>query len=244
MSMTAQPSRPRKSSRPSRPGKAPMRVVPAVAPVREQTVELLRRAIVECRFEPGGRLVERALCEMLGVSRSSVREALRQLEAEGLVTIIPNAGPVVAKPPPEQVAQIYEYRAVLEGLAARWFTERAPKSVVRRLARTVERIEAASRTLDLPVLYAAKAQFYEVLAVGCFNEPLGAELARLRAKVSLLRDQSLSRSEAASASAAEVVQIMQAIARGAAATAEALAVEHVLASAARAAETAEPSAAA
>lgn len=240
---TSRSLRPRKV-RSAGDGKPLMRVVPAVAPVREQAVELLRRAIVECRFEPGGRLVERALCEMLGVSRSSVREALRQLEAEGLVTIIPNAGPVVAKPQPELVAQMYEYRAVLEGLAARWFTERASKSIVRRLARTVERIEAASQVHDLPALYAAKAQFYEVLALGCGNEPLSAELARLRAKVSLLRDRSLSRSEAAIVSAGEVAAIMQAIESGSATAAEAFAAAHMRASAARAAEPPEPSAAA
>lgn len=240
MSVTVQSTRSRKRSPTRAGGGRTTRVVPTVRPVREQTVELLRRAIVECRFEPGGRLVERALCEMLGVSRSSVREALRQLEAEGLVTIIPNAGPVVAKPEPKVVAQIYEYRAVLEGLAARWFAERAPKSVVRRLGRTVDRIEAASRALDPPALHAAKTQFYEVLALGCGNEPLGAELARLRAKVALLRDQSLSRRDAALASAAEIVRIMQAIERGSGAAAEALAAEHIRASAVRAMR-AEPS---
>jgi DNA-binding GntR family transcriptional regulator len=203
--------------------------------VRDQTVVLLRTAIVECRFEPGGRLVERELCELLGVSRSSVREALRQLEAEGLVTIIPHAGPVVCKPKPEEVAQIYEYRAVLEGMAARWFCGRASRLNVKHLSRTVERIEAASRSLDLPALHAAKTQFYEVLAIGCRNGPLSGDLARLRARVTLLRDDSLSRPDAAIESAGEIALIMRAIEERDADRAQALAVKHIRASAERAA---------
>ncbi len=65
-------------------------------PLRNKVVERLRSAISEQRLPQGSRLIERELCEMLGVSRTLVREALRQLEAEGLVTIIPNRGPAVA----------------------------------------------------------------------------------------------------------------------------------------------------
>ena len=63
--------------------------------LREQVAEKIRDAIVGGTFPPGMRLIERELCERLGVSRSSIREALRQLEVDGLVTNPPNRGPTV-----------------------------------------------------------------------------------------------------------------------------------------------------
>ena len=61
--------------------------------LRDQVLEVLRKAILDLRFKPGDRLIERELCEMVGVSRTSIREALRHLESEGLVTNKPNVGP-------------------------------------------------------------------------------------------------------------------------------------------------------
>lgn len=69
-------------------------VTTEVAPRRREVEDKLRRAIVEGQFEPGRRLIERELCALLQVSRTSVREALRQLEAEGLVKTLPYCGPV------------------------------------------------------------------------------------------------------------------------------------------------------
>ena len=63
---------------------------------REQVASRLRDAIVTGRFAPGRRLVERELCELTGVSRTSIREALRELESEGLITTVPHHGPVVS----------------------------------------------------------------------------------------------------------------------------------------------------
>jgi Transcriptional regulators len=66
-------------------------------PVRQQVVDFLRDEILALRFTPGEKLVERRLCEMTGASRTALREGLRQLEAEGLIEIIPNRGPIVPK---------------------------------------------------------------------------------------------------------------------------------------------------
>ena len=94
-------------------------------PIRDQIADILRSAIVKLEFEPGQVLVERNLCEMTQASRPSVREALRQLEAEGLVESHNGRGTIVRVISAEEAAQVYEVRAELEGLAARLFTERA-----------------------------------------------------------------------------------------------------------------------
>jgi DNA-binding GntR family transcriptional regulator len=73
-----------------------MHISPSVAPLRREIEMRLRAAIIDGRFKPGDRLIEREMCELLGVSRASLREALRQLEAEELVTIVPHRGPVVS----------------------------------------------------------------------------------------------------------------------------------------------------
>ena len=100
----------------------------SAAPLRRQVLDELRQSIIAGRLAPGARLVERELTAMLGVSRTVVREALRQLESEGLISIIPNKGPVVRELTLGEATDIYSIRAVLEGLAARRFVERRRQS--------------------------------------------------------------------------------------------------------------------
>src|SRR5689334_22743137 len=89
------------------------------APLRQQVDDGLRQAIISGRLAPGARLTERELTEMMGVSRTVIREALRQLESEGLVAIIPHKGPVVRALSLDEARDLYSIRAVLEGFAAR-----------------------------------------------------------------------------------------------------------------------------
>ena len=84
-------------------------------------LDVLRREIVEMRLRPGQQLVERELIERIGVSRTTIREALRQLAAEGLVTTIPQKGAIVAAPSAKQAAELYEVRALLEAAIAKEF---------------------------------------------------------------------------------------------------------------------------
>src|SRR4029079_3365340 len=91
------------------------------APRREQVSALLRREIVEMRLQPGQRLVERELIERIGVSRTTIREVLRPLSAEGLGTTIPQKGAIVAIPSAKDASEVYEVRALLEGVLARHF---------------------------------------------------------------------------------------------------------------------------
>ena len=86
--------------------------------LRELVLEKMRGAILSGRFKSGERLVERTLCDQLGVSRSVVREVIRYLEAEGLVESMPNKGPMVARMDWDQARQIYDIRLLLEQSAA------------------------------------------------------------------------------------------------------------------------------
>ena len=103
----------------------PIRVVGNSPNLRELTTRVLRNAILNMHFKPNERLVERRLCEQIGVSRTCVREALRHLETEGLVEHVPNRGLFVATVSVDEARQIYEVRAALESTAGRMFVERA-----------------------------------------------------------------------------------------------------------------------
>ncbi len=142
------------------------------APLRQQVVDILRDAITNGHFEPGGRLVERELCAMMDVSRSTVREGLRQLEAEGLVTMRPNRPPTVTSLNYEEGRKIYEMRAVLQGLAGRLFAERASDTALADLRDIYHRMEAAARQRDFDTLQGAIAHFHDRLFANCGNRAL------------------------------------------------------------------------
>ena len=118
-------------------GASDMRITEVPTTLRKMALERLRTAIIELRFEPGERLTEAYLCDLLGVSRSVIREVLRHLEAEHLVVSIPHHGPAVAKLDAAQAAQIYDVRALLEGDAAKACAERASRAQVEAIGRAV-----------------------------------------------------------------------------------------------------------
>lgn len=151
--------------------------------MRQQVLEALRRAIVSGQLAPGQRLTERALIEMLGVSRTVIREALRQVEAEGLIEIIPNKGPVVRELGLEEAQDLYRIRAVLEGLAARLFAENASEQMVNDLQAAFDAVVAAYRARNGEQALDAKTRFYDQLYQGGSSEILSLMLATVRARV-------------------------------------------------------------
>ncbi len=153
------------------------------APLRQQVLEALRRAIVSGQLAPGQRLTERALIEMLAVSRTVIREALRQLEAEGLIEIIPNKGPVVRQLSAAEAKDLYRIRAVLEGLAARLFAENATDAMVAELALALKDVERAYQGSDGGLALDAKTKFYDLLYTGGASETLASMLAVVQARV-------------------------------------------------------------
>lgn len=179
------------------------------APVRAKVLENLRQTIIERQLEPGQRLIERELVELTGVSRTSIREALRELAAEGLVTTVPNKGTVVASVSAEEAGQLYEIRSALEALAGRLFVRHATPAQRKSLVRALDVIERLSwkRAPLLP----AKDSFYAVLFEGGGNEALRLVVAGLHARVSVLRWLSLSVPGRLEQSVAEIRAIVEAV---------------------------------
>jgi DNA-binding GntR family transcriptional regulator len=153
------------------------------APLRQQVLKALRRAIVSGRLAPKQRLTERALIEMLGVSRTVIREALRQIEAEGLIEIIPNKGPVVRELSPVEAKDLYRIRAVLEGLAARLFAENANDEMVDKLEAALESVIRADQVEDGEEALDAKTKFYDLLYQGAASPSLASMLGVVQARV-------------------------------------------------------------
>lgn len=161
-------------------------------PTRDRVLRKLRDAILSGRFEPGQRLLERELSEQMGVSRTPIREALRKLELEGLITTIPYRGPIVTQPTLADAQALYEVRAALEGHAVALYTRRADESSRNRLRATLEDARRALDTGTIDATLRANNAFHDELAAGCGNGLLQSMLANLRDRIVLLRLESLS----------------------------------------------------
>ena len=215
-----------------RPPTPDLRVLPVT--VQAQTVLKLRDAILTGVFQPGARLVEADLCARLGVSRTSIREALRRLEAERLITIVPNRGPSVAEIDWAQAQQIYDVRAVLEAEAAALFARRATPPQLQALALATAEFETAVRSNNALRRLATTERFYRVILDGCGNQVIVELLEGLLARITLLRARSMSRPGRSTESAAEMRNMLKAIESGNARAARSTAVAHVTAAAAAA----------
>ncbi|MGH3438924.1 MAG: GntR family transcriptional regulator [Sciscionella sp.] len=181
------------------------------APVRAQVLQNLREAILNRSFRPGQRLVERELVQLTGVSRTTVREALRQLESEGLVRLVANQGPVVATMSAEEARDLYDVRGVLEALAASRFAASASEEEIAKLVAATDRIEQVVAHGDLTEIVARKDDFYSVLLDGARNSVVRSVLDSLRSRIAYLRATSLRRPQRSAETLTEVRAIVDAI---------------------------------
>ena len=115
-------------------------------PLTQQVAAAIRDMIIQDELRPGERVRERELTELLNVSRTPLREALKLLAAEGLLELLPNRGAIVADPEPEQVRDRLELLGVLEGLAGEWAAKRASNEEIAEIrALHFEMLAAYSR---------------------------------------------------------------------------------------------------
>jgi DNA-binding GntR family transcriptional regulator len=200
-----------------------------VAPqtVQLQTVTKLRDAILHGFFRPGEKLVEGELCRAMGVSRSSIREALRRLEAEKLITIVPNKGPSVTEITWAQAEDIYHTRALLEGEAAALAAKRATPADVAAMGEALQAFDQAVAEDDAAGRLTATARFYEAILQSCGNSLIGELLQGLLARINFLRARSMSQSGRSTFSASEMRRMLNAIEQRDEREARAAAVEHV-----------------
>lgn len=214
-----------------------------VPTVRAIVAQKLREAIMSGTLKPGQRLVERELCEMMGVSRPSIREALRLLEADGLVNTVPHRGPVVSTISIEDARQLYAARAVLEGFAGRECARLRDPGVARRIGDALARLKAAAARQDLVGCLEAKTDFYAALIGGCRNTFVERMLKPLHDRITLLRFTSMSQPKRINKSLREVTAIWRAIQGGDEDLAERCCIDHVKAAAVAALDMIERSAA-
>ncbi|GFN27501.1 MULTISPECIES: GntR family transcriptional regulator [Achromobacter] len=179
--------------------------------LRHSVTESIRNAILVGRFRAGERLPERELCEMTGVSRTLVREALRQLESEGLIIVIPHRGPVVERLSPEQARGIYQVREELEGLACQLFAEHATEAQLAALREAFQGLKRALTRGTALEQIAAKNAFYQQLLDGAGNEALTNTLRLLNSRVMLLRSTSMQAPGRAKHSVAELSDLLRAL---------------------------------
>jgi DNA-binding GntR family transcriptional regulator len=154
--------------------------------IRMKTLNVLREAIIAGRLAPGQKLIERDLCEQTGVSRSSIREALRNLESERLVESLETKGVVVSILTPQIAAEIYEVRAALESEAALHFAERASDEQIEELERTFDTLKNTPVQNDDAFLDTSN-RFYAILYEGARNETAKQVMQSLGARITLLR---------------------------------------------------------
>jgi len=180
---------------------------------RDQAFDRLRDAIITGHFAPGARLIERELCEAMGVSRTSIREVLRRLEAEQLIEVEPRRGPVVARLTRKQVAEIYEVRALLETAVVRRFALEASNEAISELRRIYEELSVARRREDVSAIVNTTRQFSEHMMRVVNHELINDIHQKLIARISVSRVLAISLPGRLEQSARELAIVMDAIER-------------------------------
>lgn len=180
---------------------------------RDQVLERLRDAIIAGHFKPGDRLIERELCERMGVSRTSIREALRHLEAQHLIQVEPRRGPVVTRITRKQVAEIYEVRALLEAALVRRFAETATEADITALRRIYENLRQARSSGDVPRIVALTKRFIEHMMDVVDHELIGDVLRKLTARIGVVRVLAIAVPGRLEESGRELAIVMEAIER-------------------------------
>ncbi len=141
-------------------------------PLRDVVFENLREAIVEGKLKPGQRLMEVQLAEQLGVSRTPVREAIRKLELEGLVVMLPRKGAYVADMSLKDIIDVLEIRASLEGLAASLAAERISDEDIKKLESIVDEFKDSVNESDVEYLLKKDVEFHECIFEAANNKKL------------------------------------------------------------------------
>ena len=198
--------------------------------LRGRVFRKLREDILSGVYEDQAELREITIGEELGVSRTPVREALRQLELEGLVAIIPNKGAYVTSIKAKDVADIYHVRSMLEGLCARWATEHITEEQIGRLEEilVLSEFHVQRGNGDTAQVSKLDGKFHQVLYEASDSRILEHVLSDFHKYVQMARKLSVKKKERAEKSIAEHRDILEAIRNKDADLAEKLANQHIM----------------
>ena len=195
--------------------------------LRGRVFQKLREDILSGRYKENEELKEVAIGEELGVSRTPVREAFRQLELEGLIQIVPNKGAYVTGITAKDVKDIYMIRSLLEGLCARLATENITKDQLEEMEENIYLAEFHAAKGHMDQMAELDNRFHDILYEACNSKMLEHTLRDYHQYVLRVRQKTLSTNTRGRASNEEHRQIMEAIKAGDAARAEQLANRHM-----------------
>jgi DNA-binding GntR family transcriptional regulator len=184
------------------------------APMHDQILPHLRKDIVENRWKSGERLSEPLLCQQFGVSRTPLRQALKTLETEGLIRLIPHVGAVVTDPDEAEVGEHMEVLIALEQLAATRVAEAGKPEVLRDIQRIQREMNAAAKSRDAARYYALNDAFHLAIVHGTANRSLMDLHEKVMWHVHRERHRVNFRESVTSNSAGSHTALLQAILRG------------------------------
>lgn len=196
--------------------------------LRGRVFSQLQNDILNGRYAPGDSLIETRLSEDMGVSRTPVREAIRQLELEGLVQSIPNKGAVVKGISSQDIEDIYTIRMMIEGLAARWAAEKITPEELAELKEAVELEEFYTIKNDTNHLLKFDSRFHDIIFKASKSKPLMHMLSTFHLYIQRARNASLELPERAKAVLEEHKAILQAIIDREPEKAEQLTTRHIM----------------
>lgn len=180
-------------------------------PLRDIVFQTLRKAILNGELEPGERLMETQLGEKLGVSRTPIREAIRKLELEGLVIMVPRKGAQVAQFTGKDIQDVLEVRASLEALAAKLACKHMDERSFLKLQLIITEYEYAAKDEDIEVMIQKDIEFHDTIAYASQNEKLTQLYNNMREQVQRYRIAYLKNTEESNAVIAEHNEILAAL---------------------------------
>lgn len=195
--------------------------------LREQIFTTLRREIIEGKYNKGDLLVESEIAKNFGVSRTPIREVLRQLELEGLVESVPNKGVFVQGISDNDIKDIYEIRMVLEGLAGKRAAQNIKEEQLELLKETCDLMEFYTEKDNMEKVAKYNTRFHEIIFEASESRFLRSMLNLLQDYVTRMRKESLKQPGRAKDALKEHKAILSAIENKDSDLAEKLLTEHV-----------------
>lgn len=194
--------------------------------LRSRIFNQLEEGILSGKYPAGANLTEKDLCEEFGVSRTPLREALCQLELEGLVECIPNKGAVVLGITPQDISNIYAIKIALDGLAAELAATRITEAELTELDETLTLTEFYVQKGDIEKLLELDSRFHDIICTASKNRPLRGMMGTFHKYLKMVRHSSLTNPGRPNKVLAEHLAILEAIKAQDGALASRLSVEH------------------